>query len=533
MIKRPKNNSYCVPSYGISNCAGRAVYICFDSDAGIKPELRHASVRLFLLLSAAGANVHQLTSWDGDSGKGIDDFLIASIKEDPGTTAAGLLDVLIADANLFIDTIQNNKVDLDIVEAELVKVALSPTYKAQLCKELAKHLKVPAATLRKVVQDKSEDAAFTLTFTKAPEPWPEAVDGAKLLHALKSFVVRYVAVNNHNLTAIAAWIVLTYLINEVDILPILGITSPEKRCGKTRLLQVLGSLVQRPLSASNVSTAAIYRVIEQWSPTLLVDEADTFLKDDDVMRGIINSGHTRQLAYVLRVGSNGLVEQLSTWAPKAIAMIGDLPTTIADRCILVRLARRAKSEVVQPLRNIKGAEVVALQRKLARWTNDYREEIAFAEPSLPNIVNDRAADNWIPLLKIAQVAGGDWPTLALEALKGLNAVEHDEDSVTTILLASLHAIFQEGERNFVSTDEIIVRLNENKSAPWADWRAGKGMGMSAKKLGDLLRRFEIKSVFPRINGEPRQHGYEWGKVAPVVERYAPQKKSDQQKEFDA
>jgi len=86
---------------------------------------------------------------------------------------------------------------------------------------------------------------------------------------------------------------------------------------------------------SNISSAALYRVIEK-GPTLLVDEADFFLPDNEELRGVLNSGHTRATAFVLRVNrETGEVERFSTWAPKALALIGKLPATLSDRSVIV------------------------------------------------------------------------------------------------------------------------------------------------------------------------------------------------------
>jgi hypothetical protein len=505
---------------------GRKVYLCFDADSDIDPAVRHASIRLFLLLRNAGAKVYQLTSWDVDQGKGIDDYIVASLKQEPSESAGTLLTLMANDATDFIDTIEPNKVDLDSVVSELVAVELGDLHKSQLCKELSKRLKVPAPDLRKVVQDKFDDVQDAFSFEKICVPWPDPIDGSQLLHSLSRLLLRHVAIDESGLTAISLWIVLTYVIDEVEVLPILGITSPEKRCGKTRLLTVLEWLVQKPLPASNISTAALYRVIEQASPTLLVDEADTYLDGDDEMRGVINSGHTKHMAFVLRATPNGGVHRYSTWAAKAIAMIGQLSPTLADRSIPVHLSRRSKAETVHPLRNTKRAEVETLRRKIVRWTNDYREEIAFANPAPPNVNNDRAADNWHPLLKIAQVAGGDWPALALKALGDLNAIEHDEDSITAVLLVPLGHVFEEEKAchldGFLPTDAILIYLNENREAPWADWR--NGQGISAKKLGEILRPFGLKSVVRRTDpADPksRRNGYDWEKIFPVLERYVP------------
>lgn len=88
----------------------------------------------------------------------------------------------------------------------------------------------------------------------------------------------------------ALWILHTYAFELRDVSTYLGIESPEKRCGKTTLLTLLGRLVNRPVAAANISSSAFFRVIQETRPTLLIDEADTFLQGNDELRGILNAG---------------------------------------------------------------------------------------------------------------------------------------------------------------------------------------------------------------------------------------------------
>jgi putative DNA primase/helicase len=143
--------------------------------------------------------------------------------------------------------------------------------------------------------------------------------GHHLLAELSALIEKHVITEDHCKVAIALWVVLSYLIDQVDILSLHAITSPEKRCGKSRLLTLLLKLVRRPIPGVSLSAAAVYRAIEKWHPTLLVDEADGVLKDsrghDNLeMRSVINSGHTRELAFVNRcVGDNHDVQTFSTY----------------------------------------------------------------------------------------------------------------------------------------------------------------------------------------------------------------------------
>src|SRR5262249_20113727 len=136
-----------------------------------------------------------------------------------------------------------------------------------------------------------------------------------------------------------------------EVSPILGLSSPEKRCGKTTVLNVLSALVRRPLMASNLTPAGIFRAIERYHCTLLVDEADTFLGEREELVGILNSGHFRRAAVVVRCeGEQREPRTFSTWAPKAIALIGRLPATLHDRALVLPMRRRSPHERVERLR---------------------------------------------------------------------------------------------------------------------------------------------------------------------------------------
>src|SRR5262249_6702500 len=161
-----------------------------------------------------------------------------------------------------------------------------------------------------------------------PEPWPQVVDGAELLNELSASIRRHVVMHDHAADTTALWVVHTFLVDCFCISPRLAITSPEKGCGKTTALDVLSRLVARPLPTANVSASAIFRVIDMLRPTLLIDEADTFLPENDELRGILNSGH-RQGGFVVRtVGEEFEARRFSTYGPCAVALIGNLPGTL-------------------------------------------------------------------------------------------------------------------------------------------------------------------------------------------------------------
>jgi hypothetical protein len=175
------------------------------------------------------------------------------------------------------------------------------------------------------------------------------------------------------------------------------VSSPEKRCGKTMLLETIKALCCRGLAASNISAAALFRGLEAWSPTLLIDEADTFLPGNDELRGILNSGHTKSTAYVIRtVGDDHEPKLFSTFAPIAIGMIKWPPDTLLDRSIVIRLQRKLGTDPVTPLPLEAEHEYLPIRQKCRRWAEDNGDQLVGDRELTPaDIGNDRARDNWM------------------------------------------------------------------------------------------------------------------------------------------
>src|SRR5207244_576472 len=117
-----------------------------------------------------------------------------------------------------------------------------------------------------------------------PEPWPEPVDGADLLDALTRTFTRYVALVDGAATALALWTVHAHAHGAAPVSPLLALTSPEKRSAKTTMLTILGAVVPRPLTAASISPAAVFRAVERYAPTILLDEADTVFRVNDELR---------------------------------------------------------------------------------------------------------------------------------------------------------------------------------------------------------------------------------------------------------
>jgi putative DNA primase/helicase len=408
---------------------------------------------------------------------------------------------------------------------EIARLArLSPIEYDRERQAAADRLGVRASTLdaevRRVRGDQPDDAAGEAVIFPEREPWPEQIDGAELLTELSRTFRRFIVLPDHADSALALWVTLTYFADVANVAPMLAAISPEKRCGKTSLLALLNRLAHRPLAASSISPAALFRAVEKWSPTLLIDEADSFLRENEELRGVLNSGHTRDTAFVIRtVGDDHEPRRFSTWGPKAIALIGSLPDTLTDRSIVVELQRKHASERVEKLRH--AGDLDPLARRCLRFANDHREKIRRARPSIPEELHDRAGDNWEPLLAIADAAGGDWPTKARKAASVLSGATPDGDSTKVELLRDVRTLLANrlAGRQAVGSAELVDALVEDKAGRWAEFSHGRPL--TQRQLARLLRPFGIVPGTVRLGEGSTPKGYRFEAFADAFARYLP------------
>lgn len=353
-----------------------------------------------------------------------------------------------------------------------------------------------------------------------PEPWPEEVDGARVLDDLEEAFTRHLALPSGAAPTLALWTVHAHAHDASPISPVLAVTSPEKRCGKTTLLELLSALVPRPLPASNVTAATVFRAVEAWRPTLLVDEADTFLRDGSELRGVLNSGHLRSQAYVPRcVGDDHEVRQFRTWAPKAVALIGELPDTLGDRAVEIRMRRRAPDEEVERLRRDRLEDDMApLRRRSWTWAREREDVLRAADPAdLPECLHDRERDNWRPLIAISDVAGGRWPERARDAARTVSGDDRGDRSRGTRLLEDVRRILKNHPSDRIRSKKLVERLCGLEEAPWSEY---KGRGLSTVSLANFLRRFDVSSKTLRFSAGTYK-GYEADAFAESFRRYLP------------
>lgn len=397
--------------------------------------------------------------------------------------------------------------------------ALSPFEYDQQRTEEAGGMKVRPSTLDKAVykaraaiqEANSDDVVESL------EPWPEVIDGAALLSDLVTILSRHVLLQPGQATALALWALGSYCMEGWRLFPKVLITSPEKRCGKSTLLETVEGMVYRPLLASNISPSAIFRCIEAWTPTLLLDEADTFTKDNDELNGIINSGHTKRTASVIRTekaGDGFEPRKFSTWCAQVIAGIGSQRGTLHDRSIHIELTRALPGQKPTKLPGNYFETMSTTRRKCIRWALDNADSLQRTTIDVPACGNDRAEDNWLPLFVLAELAGGigtcSWPErVNASYLIFTDSPTDGEESASHMLIEDISEILDSWPHSHIFSRELVNQLIELEDRPWCEWRRGKPLTQNS--LSKLLKPYHLASGTCRISRETAK-GYEVEKM---------------------
>jgi putative DNA primase/helicase len=362
--------------------------------------------------------------------------------------------------------------------------------------------------------------------TKASDTVAKVIEGGELFQELVTIYERYVKLEEGASVALAAWTLYSHAYDAFRISPILTISSPERRCGKSTLLEIVGHLVPQAVTTSHITPAAIFRLIEAEHPTLIIDEGDAFIKGNEDMRGILNSGHVRHAAYVIRTKPDTYEPtKLSTWCPKVIALIGSLPGTLMDRSIVIPMRRKLVGETVERLRRDQAEELFSpLREACAVWSAGNSARLKEVDPVLPAWLNDRAADNWRPLMAVAEMAGGDWPNLLKETIAHLAKADDDDETIGVQLLVDLDKLFRHSGRDRFPSTTIIAELTRLGHRPWATYN--KGFAISERQIAKLLRPFGIAPKTVRFasphSGVPETaKGYVFEDFDDAFRRYLP------------
>jgi putative DNA primase/helicase len=401
--------------------------------------------------------------------------------------------------------------------------SLKPHEYDRVRKEWAATLEMRAATLDELVKTAHSDGskAERLPFDEI-EPHPGPIDPAQLLDEVSATIRQFIVLDDHQADAAALWVVLTHFIDVVEVAPLLIVNAPEKSCGKTQLLTVMGYMAYRPLPASNASASALFRAVELWKPTILIDEADTFFRDNTELHGMVNAGYLRN-GYVLRseaVGDSFEPRTFSVFSAKALAGIAlerHLPDATMSRGIVLNLRRKLPDESVSRLRHADRGLFSIIAEKMARFALDFSKQVRLARPVLPNELSDRDQDNWDGLLAIASCAGDMWLARATKAALKLSGAGEKTVSTGNELLADIQHVFERKRVDKINFADLIQALCDDEEAGWATYNRGKPI--TPRQVSKRLKEYGISSKPTRFGYDGVQKGFDADQFSDAFARY--------------
>ena len=353
------------------------------------------------------------------------------------------------------------------------------------------------------------------------EPWPEKINPANLLDEISKTIIQFIVMDKYQAAIAALWVAAIWFIAVIHTAPIALANAPEKACGKTQFLTLLCKLALRATQLSGISPSVLFRMIEKYQPTLFIDEIETVLKDNEELRGLLNAGHTKDSATVWRntpVGDDFEPTPFNVYGFKAIAGIKatNLAETITSRAIVFELRRKKPDEKVERLRHAEPGLFERLTAQLARFAQDYSEQVKQTRPILPEELGDREQDNIEPLLQIAHVAGGHWPETATKAALKIYQTSQSPQSTANELLSDIQEIFEARRIDRIKSVDLIEALTEDEEKSWATYNRGKKL--SFKQLANQLKAYGIESKSVRFPYETRK-GFKLEQFTDTFERY--------------
>ena len=356
------------------------------------------------------------------------------------------------------------------------------------------------------------------------EPFEHEVDCDALMEDLIGVIKNHVVISDHDALSVALWSINTWCYGQFQRCPLLLINAPERECGKTQLLKVVEKLVLRPMESANITLAALFRLITNFKPTLLIDEADTFMEGKTEFAGVVNKGY-EQGGFVLRVESDGkeLTERAYyVYGPKVMAGImleRHLPSATMSRGIQVPMKRKTKDDSVQRLRTADPKVFKDLRARIVKFVIDNKDVLARGWDEMPQELSDRQQDNWEPLLAIAHCLGEEWYRKACEA-----ALKNCEETVppkssSNQLLEDIREVLSGYTEKYIPSADLLEKLHEDEDMDWRTYNHGKPL--SPRQLARFMGAYGIKSKTVRMKADYTPKGYEVREFSDAFARYLP------------
>jgi hypothetical protein len=382
---------------------------------------------------------------------------------------------------------------------------------------------------KKRSNDSGSDPIDAILAVNDPTPLLAVVDGEEMFCDLLRVLKQHIIMDDCCATAMALWVISVYCYEQFQYSPLLLINAPEKACGKSVALSVVAKLVPKPLECTNITVAALFRVVENRRPTLLIDEADTFLEGKNELAGILNKGYEKG-GVVLRVETVGDRYQevaYRVFGPKALAGIAlerHLPDATLSRGIPIAMRRKKKDESVVRLRHTDPSVFSNLRSRIHKFVSDHHDQLVHGYSELPEQLSDREQDCWEPLFAVASCIGPFCIDLACKSALDIKSTAPEAQSVSNNLLLDIREVLFGHSGLYIPTVDLLDKLTADPEMGWGSYN--RGQPLTARQLSRNIQQYGVRSKTVRVSAKSTPKGYEVRDFEDAFIRYLPEFERD-------
>lgn len=317
-----------------------------------------------------------------------------------------------------------------------------------------------------------------------------------------NYIQEYLVLKPEEYHLMTLWIMASYLVDDFKTVPYLLFIAP-KESGKSQAMRILSQLAYRAFLAASVTPSALFRAIELWKVTLLIDEAEYQVKNDtesgQALYQVLNMGYKRD-SYALRVeGENRIPASFDVFGFKAIASTKIFLATLESRSIIINMSQGKPPKIIIDEQR---ADIIRSELLYFRFSSLNKLPI-----TQPESTSGRIIEIMTPLFTVAQIFKGlngiktkisfDEITKILnEQVENMQTSRADEEheSYEAIILDAIEKLKNDNKREEPETiriREIAQRLN------WIDDRDPDISKQTTReatiKIGNILKAMGIKT----------------------------------------
>jgi len=325
------------------------------------------------------------------------------------------------------------------------------------------------------------------------------LDIARLATEIDAFIKSYLEMPlDSDYLVLAMWVFHTYLIEKFNTTPILYFYGV-KETGKSRAGEVLSELAFRAQRLTSLTEATLFRSVELFKPTLIIDEIKLLGKGGNQgLADLIKTTYKRGLK-VSRINLNksgeDQIEYYDTFTPLVMCTTESIPDIIESRCILFTMQKNSNPQIEKMIDK--------------KWANDLRERLTifranYINKELPEaqyIARGRLNEIMFPLYQSLLLVGPERKNEFIDIVRRIQKSKENEDgmSLEAEIVKAIDDEYRETQNKQFLTQVISKRLNEIRSEN--EEISDRAVSNRIKRLGFDKIRIKNGRMGFRINDE--------------------------------